>query len=71
MLVLTRLLGEQIVIGDMIRVAIVAVENGRVKLGITAPHQMTVHREEVHRRLQDLHYCSGSAALKENAAESD
>ena len=53
MLVLTRRLGEEIVIGDMVRVTIVAIENQRVKVGITAPSQVTVHREEVHQRLQD------------------
>lgn len=70
MLVLTRRLGEQIVIGNMIRVTIVAVENGRVRLGITAPHQVTVHREEIDRLLQDFRDCSGIAE-KENAVESD
>ncbi len=71
MLVLTRRLGEQIVIDEMIRVTIVAVENGRVRLGITAPHQVTVHREEVHRRLQGFHDCSGSAEQKGTSVESD
>ena len=57
MLVLTRRVGEEIVIGDMVRVRIVAVQNQRVKVGITAPTQVTVHRGEVHERLQGFHDC--------------
>lgn len=51
MLVLTRRVGEEIVIGDGIRVRIVAVNNRGIKVGITAPVHVTVHREEVQRRL--------------------
>lgn len=51
MLVLTRRVGEEIVIGDAIRVRIVAASNRYVKVGITAPVHVTVHREEVYRRL--------------------
>jgi len=70
MLVLTRRLGEHIVIDDLIRVTIVAVDNGRVKLGITAPDQVTVHREDVHRRLQDFRGCKGHSEPTANAVES-
>ena len=47
MLILTRKLGEGIVIGDKIRVVIVEVKGGQVKLGIEAPLSVPVHREEV------------------------
>lgn len=67
MLVLTRRVGEEIVIGDMVRVTIVAVHNQRVKLGVTAPSQVTVHREEVHQRLLDIHDCPGNAVQNVNA----
>lgn len=66
MLVLTRRVGEEIVIGDMVRVKIVAVHNQRVKVGITAPSQVAVHREEVHQRLQDFHDCAKAAEQNEN-----
>ena len=61
MLVLTRRVGEEIVIGDTVRVTIVSMQNGRVKVGITAPQQVTVHREEVHQRIQDFNYCPAAA----------
>jgi carbon storage regulator len=67
MLVLTRRVGEEIVIGDVIRVRIVAVQNQCVKVGITAPLQVTVHCEEVHQRLQGFHECPGNAEQNENA----
>lgn len=59
MLVLTRRVDEEIVIGDIVRVRIVAVNNQRVKVGIMAPRQVSVHREEVHQRLQEFNDCPG------------
>ena len=47
MLILTRKLGESIVIGDNIKVTITDIRNGQIKLGITAPKDVTVNREEV------------------------
>lgn len=47
MLVLSRKLGEQIVIADNIRVKVVGFDRGRVKLGIDAPPEISVHRLEV------------------------
>ena len=70
MLVLTRLVGEEIVIGDNVRVRIVAVQNQRVRVGITAPSHVTVHREEVHQRLQDFHDCPEVTEQNENPAGS-
>ena len=48
MLVLTRKLGEEIIIGGDIRVTVVEVANGRVKLGVVAPKTVRVDRAEVH-----------------------
>ena len=47
MLVLTRKAGEEIVIGDGIRVQVIEIRGGRVRLGITAPRSVPVHRSEV------------------------
>lgn len=48
MLVLTRKIGEQIVISDNIRVTVVSVGPGRVKIGIEAPASVSIDRQEVH-----------------------
>jgi carbon storage regulator CsrA len=51
MLVLTRRAGEQIVIGNGIRVTVVSVGPGRVKLGIEAPPDVRVDRQEIHEKI--------------------
>ncbi|HYV34492.1 MAG TPA: carbon storage regulator CsrA [Gemmataceae bacterium] len=71
MLVVTRRVGEQVVIGDVIRVRIVAVHNGRVKVGIMAPQQMTVHRQEVYQRLKDFNDCPAGAEHDQNTPRSE
>lgn len=53
MLVLTRRIGEEIIIADNIRVTITAIHGDKVRLGISAPREVPVDRQEVHeRRLQ-------------------
>lgn len=53
MLVLTRKIGESIQIGENIRITVVDVEGGCVKLGIDAPRSVSVHRDEIYRRILD------------------
>ena len=48
MLVLTRKIGEAIVIGASIRVTVVAISGGKVRIGIAAPKEVVVDRQEVH-----------------------
>ncbi len=50
MLVLSRRIGEEIIINDNVRVTVVAVKGDRVRLGIVAPRDVTVDRSEVHER---------------------
>jgi carbon storage regulator len=52
MLVLSRRLGEEIVIGGNIRVTVVAVQGKKVRLGVNAPESVCVDRQEVHDRRQ-------------------
>jgi carbon storage regulator len=54
MLVLTRKVGESIVIDGGITVTIVSVERGKVRIGITAPPEVRVDREEVFQRRQEF-----------------
>ena len=51
MLVLSRQLGQTIVIGDNIEVKVVGIGGGRVKLGIEAPRQVSVNRREIQDRI--------------------
>jgi carbon storage regulator len=50
MLVLTRKIGEEIVIDGNIRVTVLDVKGGKVRLGVKAPAEISVDREEVHQR---------------------
>jgi len=52
MLVLSRVVGELISIGDDISVRILAVNGGHVRFGIEAPQNVNVHRAEVYQRIQ-------------------
>jgi len=52
MLILTRWSGEQIRIGEGIIVKVLSVSGGKVKLGIQAPQNVAVNREEIHQRIQ-------------------
>ena len=54
MLVLTRRIGEEIVIDDHIRVTIVSIDGGKVRVGITAPPEIRVDRQEVHERRREF-----------------
>lgn len=53
MLVLTRRCGESVTIGPDIRVVVLGVKSGQVRLGIEAPSAVAVHREEVYVRIQE------------------
>ncbi|MDR2200334.1 MAG: carbon storage regulator CsrA [Deltaproteobacteria bacterium] len=53
MLILTRKIGETVTIGDDIRVQVVDVKGHQVRLGITAPSECAVHREEIYLRIQE------------------
>jgi carbon storage regulator len=52
MLILSRKTNQQIVIGDNVKLVVVAVNGERVKLEFIAPSNVPIHREEVHRRRQ-------------------
>ncbi|HKD55239.1 MAG TPA: carbon storage regulator CsrA, partial [Steroidobacteraceae bacterium] len=58
MLILTRRNGESVIIGDDITVTVLGIRHGQVRIGITAPKNITVHREEVYERLRSANDAS-------------
>jgi carbon storage regulator len=52
MLILTRRVGETLMIGDEITVSVLSLKGGQVRVGINAPRNIAVHREEIYRRIQ-------------------
>ena len=52
MLILTRRIGETVMVGDEISVTVLSVKSNQVRIGVTAPRDIPVHREEIYRRIQ-------------------
>jgi carbon storage regulator len=52
MLILTRRVGEAVMIGDEVSITVLGVKGNQVRLGINAPRSIGVHREEIYRRIK-------------------
>jgi len=62
MLILTRRVGETVVIGNDVDITVLGVKGNQVRLGVKAPREISVHREEIYRRIK------GEAKEKASAA---
>lgn len=67
MLVLSRKVNQSIMVGDNVRVVVVAVDRDQVKLGIEAPREIAVHRSEIYEEIQR----SNRAAAAEGSAPAE
>ena len=53
MLILTRRIGESVMIGDDIKISVLGVKGNQIRIGVSAPREVAVHREEIFQRIQE------------------
>lgn len=52
MLILTRKVGEALMVGDDVNITVLGVKGNQVRIGVNAPKEVAVHREEIYQRIQ-------------------
>ncbi len=62
MLILTRRVGESLMIGDAVTVTVLGVKGNQVRIGVNAPKDVPVHREEIYERIQQEKSDNGNAS---------
>jgi carbon storage regulator len=66
MLILTRRVGETLMIGDEVTVTVLGVKGNQVRLGVNAPKEVSVHREEIYDRIKKEQLPEGSEIFSDS-----
>ena len=70
MLILSRRVGESLMIGDEVTVTVLGVKGNQVRIGVNAPKDVSVHREEIYERIQQ-EQADGAPAKQQEPASAD
>lgn len=66
MLILTRRVGETLMVGDDVTVTVLGVKGNQVRIGVNAPKEVSVHREEIYQRIQKEKMANLEAQLQKH-----
>ena len=71
MLILTRRVGESLMIGDEINVTVLGIRGNQVRIGVNAPKEVAVHREEIYERIKQEQTGAAPAPSPESGPQGD